>query len=48
MADNVKYLDPLLQKELMKVLFENPELIPEAEREKLFREIIETIGNLDG
>ena len=48
MAENVKYLDPMLQKELMKVLFENPSLIPEVEREKLFRNMIEVIGALDG
>jgi hypothetical protein len=48
MAENVKYLDPVLQKELMKALFENPDLIPEVEREKLFRDMIETLANLDG
>ena len=47
MAENVKYLDPSIQKQFLKALFDNPDLIPQAEREKLFRDLVDNIDILD-
>ena len=43
---NIKNLNPTLQKELIKTLLENPNLMSEQEREKLLQDLVANISNL--
>lgn len=47
MLKNSENLDPNVKRELFKRLLQNPHLLPPGEREKVLKEMLSNIKNLD-
>jgi hypothetical protein len=44
---NIKHILSEMQKKILKQLLENPNALPAGERDKLIKELVSNIGNLD-